>query len=155
MMFNMEDPVVGGYNEKQNKLRKALSLAIDREEFIDIILNGRGQVAHSPVPPGITGYNSDYECPWSEFNLKKAKSLLSQAGYPNGVDPSTNKPLVLTYLYGVGASTTVPRWLVKKFEKLGIKLETEGNGILCSSSQTQERRVSNFYGRLACRLPRR
>ncbi|MBS0351914.1 MAG: peptide ABC transporter substrate-binding protein, partial [Proteobacteria bacterium] len=39
--FNMLDPVVGGYSLKQEKLRRALAIAIDQEEYIHIFLNGR------------------------------------------------------------------------------------------------------------------
>ena len=40
--FNMLDPVVGGYSERARKLRQAISIAIDFEEYISIFLNGRG-----------------------------------------------------------------------------------------------------------------
>jgi oligopeptide transport system substrate-binding protein len=55
MGFNMLDPVVGGLAEAQTKLRQALSIAIDQEEFISIFMNGRGIAAHGPLPPGIFG----------------------------------------------------------------------------------------------------
>ena len=42
MGFNMLDPVVGGYTEAQQKLRQAISIALNQEEFISIFLNGRG-----------------------------------------------------------------------------------------------------------------
>jgi hypothetical protein len=56
MGFNMLDPVVGGLSEQATKLRQALSIAIDQEEFISIFMNGRGIAATSPLPPGIFGY---------------------------------------------------------------------------------------------------
>ena len=40
--FNMLDPVVGGLGEDRKKLRQALSIAFDYDEFISIFLNGRG-----------------------------------------------------------------------------------------------------------------
>ena len=56
MGFNMLDPVVGGESERARKLRQAISIAIDQEEFISIFLNGRGIAAQGPIPPGIFGY---------------------------------------------------------------------------------------------------
>jgi oligopeptide transport system substrate-binding protein len=56
MGFNMLDPVVGGLAEQPTRLRQALSIAIDQEEFISIFMNGRGIAASSPLPPGIFGY---------------------------------------------------------------------------------------------------
>lgn len=58
MGFNMRDPVVGGYSEPARKLRQAISIAIDYEEYISIFLNDRGIPAQGPIPPGITGYLS-------------------------------------------------------------------------------------------------
>ena len=54
--FNMLDPVVGGLGEDRRKLRQALSIAFDYDEFISIFLNGRGIPAQGPIPPGMFGY---------------------------------------------------------------------------------------------------
>jgi ABC-type transport system substrate-binding protein len=50
---NWLDDVVGGDAERSRKLRQSIAIAIDWEEFISIFLNGRGQVAHDPLAPGI------------------------------------------------------------------------------------------------------
>ena len=42
--------------ERARKLRQAIALAIDQEEFISIFQNGRGLPAQGPMPPGIFGY---------------------------------------------------------------------------------------------------
>ena len=64
--FNMDDPVVGApAGERGRKLRQAMSLAIDAEEFMRIFTNGRGIPAQTPDPaghlrlrPGATGTRS-------------------------------------------------------------------------------------------------
>ena len=61
MGFNMLDPVVGGgadaaSRERARKLRQAISIAVDYEEYISIFQNGRGIPAQSPMPPGIFGF---------------------------------------------------------------------------------------------------
>ena len=54
--FNMQDEVVGGDTERARLLRRAISIAVDYDEFIAIFQNGRGVPAHGPVPPGIFGF---------------------------------------------------------------------------------------------------
>lgn len=129
--FNMLDPVVGGYGEKQRKLRQAISIVFDIEEFISIFMNGRGVGAQGPIPPGIFGFITgvnpivyDFKTE-KRFALKKAKRLLKEAGFPNGIDEKTNKPLIL-HLDAVGSGLPDEKakfqWMRQQFQKLGIEL---------------------------------
>ncbi len=106
MAFNWLDPVVGGASERARKLRQAISIAIDWEEFISIFANGRGVPGQGPIPPGIFGFREGraginpvvYE--WGDRGPKRkpievAQRLLAEAGYPNGRDAKTGQPLVL------------------------------------------------------------
>jgi oligopeptide transport system substrate-binding protein len=52
MGFNMLDPVVGGLSLRSTKLRQAISIAIDQEEYISIFSNGRGIAAQGPCRRG-------------------------------------------------------------------------------------------------------
>lgn len=122
--FNMLDETVGGYSERARKLRKAISLAFDTNEFIAIFLNGRALAANGPIPPGIDGHTF---MPLSDSNkaLRQAKKLLAQAGYPNGYDKTTGEQLQLFYDVGsVGDPDDKARygWIRKQFAKLGINL---------------------------------
>jgi ABC-type transport system substrate-binding protein len=47
--------------ERARKLRRAISIAVDFEEFVSIFANGRGISAQSPIPPGIFGYREGKE----------------------------------------------------------------------------------------------
>jgi oligopeptide transport system substrate-binding protein len=133
--FNMNDPVVGGLEDSHKKLRQAIAIAFDYEEYISIFLNGRGIVAHSPLPEGIFGYTQgkDGINPithiWHQGKAKRrplaeAKALLSEAGFPNGINPKTGKPLVLYF----DTTATGPddasllNWYRKQFAKLNIQL---------------------------------
>src|SRR4029453_13010161 len=93
MGFNMLDPVVGGDSERARKLRQAISIAIDQEEFISIFLNGRGIAAQGPIAPGLFGYKGGeaginrYMYDWvngapQRKAIDYAKKLLAEAGYP-------------------------------------------------------------------------
>ncbi|MEM7466348.1 MAG: ABC transporter substrate-binding protein [Pseudomonadota bacterium] len=135
MGFNMKDEVVGGYSKQARLLRRAISIAVDYEEFISIFANGRGLAAQSPLPPGIFGYRegeagvNPYVYEWKNGRAKRrsideAKALLAEAGYPNGRDSKTGKPLVLFYesiTRGPGSKALL-NWFRKQFEKLGIQL---------------------------------
>lgn len=96
--FNMDDPIVGAKaGDRGRKLRQAMSLVIDSEEFSRIFMNGRGIPAQSPIPPGIFGYDADYVNPFRVVDAKRAAELLRDAGYPGGIDPATGQPLRLTF----------------------------------------------------------
>src|SRR5437764_191586 len=68
-----------------NKLvRQALNMAVDKEAILKAVYQGQGQVAKNPIPPILWSYNNnvkDYA-----YDPSKAKEMLAQAGYPNGVD---------------------------------------------------------------------
>uniref|UniRef100_Q31GE6 ATP-binding cassette (ABC) superfamily transporter, substrate-binding component n=1 Tax=Hydrogenovibrio crunogenus (strain DSM 25203 / XCL-2) TaxID=317025 RepID=Q31GE6_HYDCU len=132
--FNMADPIVGGYSKKQRKLRQALSIALNFEEYISIFMNGRGVAAQSPIPPGIFGHQSGkngintviYD--WKNGHPKRkpievAQKLLAEAGYPNGRKPN-GEPLVLHYdTAATGPDSKAQlNWYRKQFAKLGIEL---------------------------------
>lgn len=133
--FNMLDPVVGAQEEsieeqeKARKLRQAISLIFDIQEYLQIFRNGRGQVATGLIPPGITGYIKKEEDKNNNLNknkkLKLAKILLKEAGYHDGIDADTNSPLVLNFdAVGTGSpsESALFNWMRKQFKKLDIQL---------------------------------
>ena len=141
--FNMLDPVVGGDAQRARLLRRAISIAVDYDEFISIFRNGRGEPAQGPIPPGIFGFEegqagiNPYVYEWQNAALKRksiqqAKQILSEAGYANGIDQETGKPLILYFdTVSRGAdSKALLNWMVKQFAKLDIQLvirTTDGN----------------------------
>ncbi|OIR02227.1 heme-binding protein A precursor [mine drainage metagenome] len=134
--FNWLDPLVGGNSERARKLRRAISIAVDYEEFISIFANGRGIAAQSPIPPGIFGYREGseginrYVYDWIDGAPKRkpveeAKRLLAEAGYPGGVDAETNQALVIhldTTSGGIGNKSRLD-WIRKQFDKIGVQLD--------------------------------
>ena len=70
---------------KDEKVRKAFNLAVDRQEIIDLYLEGEGYAAdHGFVPP-MDNYPYK-QVKGHEFNPELAQSLLAQAGYKSGAD---------------------------------------------------------------------
>jgi ABC-type transport system substrate-binding protein len=124
--FNQDDPVVGrAAGERGKKLRQAMSLAIDSDEYIELFHNGRGLPAQSVLPPGIYGYDPEYRNRYREVDIDRARRLLAEAGYPSGVDPMTQQPLELRFdTYATSAAQLIPiRYLVDSWRRLGLDVE--------------------------------
>jgi ABC-type transport system substrate-binding protein len=141
--FNWWDPVVGKgktveQQERNRKLRQALSIAIDWEEFTHVFdTKASGEAAMSPVPPGVFGFRGGTEGinrvvydvvdgkPVRK-SIDAARALLAEAGYPGGRDAKSGKPLVLNYDYQRALTPEFKSevdWMVKQFAKLGVQLE--------------------------------
>ncbi|MCG2634590.1 MAG: ABC transporter substrate-binding protein [Gammaproteobacteria bacterium] len=133
--FNMLDPVVGGDNQRARLLRHAIGIVIDQEESIAIFRNGRGIVMQGPLPPGLFGYRdgeaglNPYLYDWVDGkprrkSVEEAGHLMSEAGYPEGIDPATGEPLLLyfdTSASGPQAKAYLD-WLRKQLRKIGVQL---------------------------------
>ena len=127
IMFNMEDPVVGGYTPDKVALRRAISLAYDNERDIRLLRRGQAIPAQSNIVPHTTGYDPAYKSEMSDYSPPRANALLDLFGYvdrdgdgwrelPDG------KPLSLV-------RTTQPEQINREFdllwkkslEKIGIR----------------------------------
>lgn len=140
LSYNWLDPVLGKGDtpeqaERNRKLRQALSIALDWNEYIVIFNGGKGVVAHQPIPPGIFGYRSDSESinpvlfdvidgKPKQKSLDEAKRLLAEAGYPNGRNAKTGAPLVISYdsMTG-GGNSPVYDWMRRSLGRLGVQLD--------------------------------
>lgn len=122
--YNMDDPLVG----KNRKLRQALSCAYDAQTYSDIFYNSVAPVAQQLIPPGIAGFSATYRNPYG-FNVEKAKQLLAEAGYPNGIDPKTGRPLEITLdMVAVGSEDRQRAEFEQRcFEKIGVKMKISEN----------------------------
>ncbi len=73
-------------------LRQAVAYAIDRDTIIATILRGEATRLDGPVGPGQYGYNPNLK-PKYEYDPAKAKKLVAEAGFPNGVDVDFYTPV--------------------------------------------------------------
>lgn len=111
--FNMLDDTVGGYTERARKLRQALAMAVNVQEFINIFLNGRGTESFGPIPQDIFGFEAQKKS--LSKNIVLAKQYLVEAGYPKG----------LTLYFDAIASgnpdeVAIQQWLMKQFNAIGV-----------------------------------
>ncbi len=121
--FNMDDAVVGtAAGERGRALRQAMSLAIDSQEFLRLFTNGRGIPAQSPMPPGIFGYDPKYRNPYRQPDLARAAQRLVDAGYGNGIDPATGRPLRITFdVNNTTAKALLQfQFLVEAWKRIGL-----------------------------------
>lgn len=137
--INMRDPVLGA----NKKLRQALNAAFDYPAW-EKFYNGRILPCPTPVPPGVEG-RSERPFPYS-FNLMKARRLMAEAGYPDGIDPNTSRRLVLTMSIGrpTQESREAGELMVAFFARIGIKLELDFKTWNAFVSAVNEGRVQLF-----------
>lgn len=96
------------------RVRKAITLSIDRAALITKALSGRADAASQLAPPGIFGFVSDLPLP--KTDRAQAKLLLAEAGFPAGF----RQPL-----YFVDAYKGVAAQIAEQVRPLGIILDLE------------------------------
>jgi oligopeptide transport system substrate-binding protein len=118
--FNQEDPF---FKKAGPDFRKAIAMAIDGERQIRVFYNGRAILAHTPVPPGLAGYDADFKNPYQKYDVAGAKALLAKAGYPEGkgIPP-------MNYEIGQGSdSRQLAEAVQRDLAVIGIKLNINVN----------------------------
>ncbi|MBU5353406.1 ABC transporter substrate-binding protein [Paenibacillus barcinonensis] len=73
------------------KVREAIELAIDKQTLVDSVLEGAGVPTQEAIGPGILGFNPDL-FNTNLYDPERAKQLLVEAGYPNGVELTLSSP---------------------------------------------------------------
>ncbi len=124
------------FNQGQNKfladktVRQALTMATDKKEIIDTVFGGYGQVANSPLLPGMTGYSNQTKS--FDFNLENAKNILATAGWKDTDNDGfleigkTNDKLEITLTtIDWPELTKIADILKGQWEKLGAKVNLD------------------------------
>ena len=128
-IFNMIDPVIGGYAPEQIALRRAITMGYSNEEEIRVIRKNQAIPAHQPIGPGAMGYDANFKTAVADYNLPRAKALLDMYGYldrdgdgyrelPDG------KPLVIDFATEPDSlSRQYNELWQKSMDALGIKMK--------------------------------
>ena len=79
------------------KVRQAFSMAFDREQYIDVVMEGIPLPAKGLYPPGLPGYNADLE--GLSYDPEHARQLLAESEYggPEGL------PTIVYTTSGIGS----------------------------------------------------
>jgi ABC-type transport system substrate-binding protein len=97
-IFNFRDPVIGGFAPEKLALRRAIIMAYDVREEIEVVRKGQAVQAHMPIPAGVVGHDPSYRT-INPYDPALANRLLDRFGYRKGADGwrrmPDGKPLVL------------------------------------------------------------
>ena len=110
------------------RVRRALSMAVDRTAMLHNVFGDLGRIAHGPFPMGLTTSDSTLRLP--PFDTVAAAALLDSAGWrrgANGMRSKNGRPLRFSMLT---LSTSVPRMkyavlLQEAFRRLGVRADIE------------------------------
>ena len=109
--FGCNDPIISN-----TKVRQAIVYAIDRQAIIDALFTGSGYPSTAPLAPVTFGYSDLGEI---EQDLELAKSLLAEAGYPDGFDTK----IITTERYQNGIE--LAEIISQQLAQIGINAEIE------------------------------
>jgi len=99
-------------------IRRAFSMAIDKEKLISLVFKGTVQPAYGILPPGMPGYNEVLA--GLEYDLAGAKELIAQSSYG---DVSQLPPITVTTLgWGGGIASELEAVVYQWRENLGVEV---------------------------------
>ena len=96
------------------RLRKALNHALDREELLQYAAKGNAYNLGGHIPPGAPGHNPNLTL--YTYDTTKAKSLLAEAGYPDGFEMTIIAP---------EAQDLEVQVMKRMYERIGLKVNLE------------------------------
>jgi len=89
--WNMQDPIVGGFEKEKIALRRAMAMAYNVDDEINVVRNGQAVALEYPIPPGVVGHDPHYRSP-VRYDPVLANKLLDYFGYKKGADGWRNLP---------------------------------------------------------------
>lgn len=120
--YNLRRPI---FHDK--RVRQALSFAIDKQELIDGVLLGLGQIATGPYKPGTWPHNP--AVPRYPYDPKRAKALLAEAGWHDlnrdGILEKDGHPFEFTIVTNQGNDKRIKAGEIiqRRFREVGIDVK--------------------------------
>ncbi len=127
-MFNLDDPVVGGYTPAQVALRRAFGLGLDSRNIIDYAYSGLGTVPQGVSLPHTRAYDPKLKSEFGDYDPARAKALLDLYGYQDrDGDGFRERPDGSPLLFNVNTQAQlrdrrIAEVLTKNMKVLGIKV---------------------------------
>lgn len=123
--FNMRNPMLA-----DKRVRKAFTLAINRQEMLDSFFNSQGTIISGPFAPGSWAYNLDVQP--LPYDPQMAEELLTEAGYTrngDGIMENAGRKLSLTLKVPIAKESEAVKRVVLAFknylQKIGVEIEPE------------------------------
>lgn len=125
---NLQEPVLGDLL-RNKEFRQALSLAIDRQEIVDVVTLGMATPTQTTVHPTNSLYEERYATSYADYDPEKANKMLDELGLnnrdsdgfrlmPNGKTLSLLMEPTTTFPGGVETAELVKEY----WENLGVKI---------------------------------
>ncbi len=123
-IFNLRDPIMADI-----RVRQAFNHAIDKQFFIDRVVDGHGIPATGVLPPSLPGYDPDSAATDYDFDREAAGALLDAAGWtmgPNGVRAKDGQPLTIRIVaYTVSQMVLASELLQNQLKAIGVDATVE------------------------------
>ena len=100
------------------RVRQAFAHAVNRQEILDMLSGGRGTIINSGMTPGLASYYNDAVTGY-EYSVEKAKQLLADAGYADGLEITITVPS--NYQYHMDTAQVI----VEQLKKVGVTAKIE------------------------------
>ena len=100
------------------RVRQAFSHAVNRQEILDMLSGGRGTLINSGMTPGLASYYNNDVAGYA-YDVEKAKQLLADAGYANGLEITITVPS--NYQYHMDTAQVI----VEQLKKVGVTAKIE------------------------------
>jgi peptide/nickel transport system substrate-binding protein len=114
------------------KVRQAIAYAINRQEMVQGIYKGLGQILNSPIPKGSWAAAPDSELNQYNYDPNKANQLLDEAGWKKGpdgyrIDPVTGQTaqFVLDYPANNPDRASEAQAIAQALDKVGLKVKLD------------------------------
>jgi oligopeptide transport system substrate-binding protein len=118
MRLNLRDPLLGG----NPALRQALASAVDAQAIVEVLNNGRGRRLESLIPYELPGNERETGAVGIPHDLRAAKRLLAEAGYPGGKGLA---PISISMVGADSATRNLMDLLRAQFALVGVQVKPE------------------------------
>jgi ABC-type transport system substrate-binding protein len=127
--WNLQDPIVGGFSKEKIALRRAMAMAYNVDDEINVVRNGQAIALQYPIPPGVVGHDPTYRSRVA-YDPALANKLLDYFGYKKGADGWRNlpdgKPFTIRY---ASRPDSLGRQLDELWKKaldgIGVRMEVQ------------------------------